>query len=130
MQNMDWYNSLIRPRISPPNWIFAPMWTILYILIIISFLIFLKESAFKPKIFPLIIFGIQIFLNLSWSPVFFGARNIKGAFYIVCALCVFICINIYAFFKISHLAGLLLVPYFLWVSFATYLNYQFLKLNG
>ncbi|MCI1272971.1 MAG: tryptophan-rich sensory protein [Clostridiaceae bacterium] len=129
MQNYEWYNSLVRPENSPPKWIFAPVWTILYGMIFLSLIVFLKDNHFKPTLLPLLFFGIQIVLNLSWSPVFFGLKNIKAAFYIVCFLVIFIILNIYAFYKTSPFAAILLVPYFLWTSYATYLNYQFLKLN-
>lgn len=129
MQNYEWYNSLVKPENSPPKWVFAPVWTILYLMIFISLIIFVKDSSFKPKLLPILIFGVQIGLNLSWSPVFFGMKDIKGAFIIVCLLVVFISLNIYTFYKTSPLAAILLVPYFLWTSYATYLNYQFMRSN-
>lgn len=129
MKNYQWYLLLKKPTYNPPSWIFAPVWTLLYILIFLAFLVFLRNCNFHPKPMPIIIFSVQIGLNLSWSPVFFGAKNIKGAFLIVCLLWVFILLNMYVFGKISLFSALLLIPYFLWVSFASVLNYQLMKLN-
>ena len=126
MQNYEWYSQLNRPELSPPKWVFPPVWTTLYILIFISLCVFIKNNS-GHRILPLIIFGIQMALNFSWSPVFFGMKNIKGALIICILMWIFIFLNIIFFYQTSKLAGILLIPYFLWVTFAMYLNFEFLK---
>ncbi|MBP7211865.1 tryptophan-rich sensory protein [bacterium] len=120
---------LKKPALTPPSWVFSPVWTVLYFMMFLSVLIFIRDNSFKIKVFPLVVFVLQLALNLSWSPVFFGMKNIKGAFLIVSILLVLVGLNIYLFSKTSVIAGVLLVPYFLWTAFATYLNFGLLKLN-
>src|SRR5574344_1271547 len=115
MQNYEWYKILIRPKNAPPAWVFAPVWTILYIMIFLSLVVFFKDNNSKPDLIPLLIYGIQIGLNLSWSPIFFGMQDIKSALYIVIALDIFILLNIMVFYKTSSTAAILLIPYFIWV---------------
>ena len=126
---MQWYNSLNKPFLNPPSEIFFPVWTILYILIFASLIIFIKDGINKEKIFPLILFIIQMFLNFSWSAVFFGMQNILAGFIIIILMCFFILLTIISFYRHSKLASILLIPYFLWVSFALYLNFEYLRLN-
>lgn len=125
----QWYYMLKKPVLTPPSWVFSPVWTVLYFMMFLSVLIFIRDNSFKIKVFPLVVFVLQLALNLSWSPVFFGMKNIKGAFLIVSILLVLVGLNIYLFSKTSVIAGVLLVPYFLWTAFATYLNFGLLKLN-
>ncbi len=125
----QWYYMLKKPALTPPSWVFSPVWTVLYFMMFLSVLIFIRDNSFKIKVFPLVVFVLQLALNLSWSPVFFGMKNIKGAFLIVSILLVLVGLNIYLFSKTSVIAGVLLVPYFLWTAFATYLNFGLLKLN-
>ena len=129
MQNINWYHSLNKPYLSPPDWIFAPVWTILYITIIISFLLFIKDGLSSKKIIPLILFVIQIILNLIWTPVFFNLQNIKLGFVVLFLLWIFLIFTIKKFYKISKPAGLILIPYLIWTTFALYLNLGILVLN-
>lgn len=129
MKNIDWFQSLNRPEFAPPDWIFAPMWIFLYITIAISLIFFYKGGITKEKRLPLLYFFIQLFLNIIWSPTFFGNMNIKGGLIIVILLLLTLSLTIISFYKYSKTSAFILLPYFLWVCFATYLNYQYFKLN-
>lgn len=118
-----WYGTLNKPEFSPPNWVFAPVWTTLYFLMGISlYLIWLKKRI------PLV-FWIQLFLNFLWSIIFFGFKNPGLALVDILALWITILLTIKAFSKINNLAGKLLWPYLAWVSFATYLNFSIWIIN-
>lgn len=123
-----WYALLSKPSFSPPNWVFAPVWTILYALIGISaYLIYASKSRHKNR--ALFVFGAQLVLNALWSIVFFGSRSISGGLYIIIAMWLLIMATILMFYKIDKRAAYLLVPYLLWVSVASILNYYILILN-
>lgn len=129
MKNMFWYKELNKPFLTPPSWIFGPIWAILYFMMFLSLFFLLKSGNFSNKILPISAFVIQLLLNLSWSPIFFEKHNIKFAFFISIFLWIFVLLCVISFYPHSKIASLLLVPYFLWCSFATYLNYAILKLN-
>ncbi len=118
-----WYATLNKPFFSPPNWVFAPVWTILYILMGISLYL-----VWKKKIVPTV-FWIQLILNALWSIIFFGMRNPVLAMVNIIALWISIFLTIKAFNKINKLSGQLLYPYLTWVSFATILNLAIVLLN-
>lgn len=119
----DWYDTLNKPLFSPPNWIFAPVWTVLYILMGISFyLVWIKRKV--PTVF-----WIQLILNALWSAIFFGMRNPALALVDIIALWIAIILTIKAFSKINELAAKLLYPYLAWVSFASILNLAIVILN-
>lgn len=127
---LTWYNSLNRPEFSPPNWLFAPVWIILYLLMGVSLFMVLKTENCSEKKQALIIFGIQLFLNALWSPVFFGLKSLMGGFFVIVLLLVFVFITFYKFYKISKVASYLLIPYIFWVSFASGLNLSVWLLNS
>ncbi|MBR2526509.1 tryptophan-rich sensory protein [bacterium] len=129
MYNSDWYNALNTPMFMPPNWLFAPVWIILYLMIFASFWIFCVSKSPIKKSLAVMFFAIQLFLNFIWSTVFFTRTDIQGALVIVIFMWVFIVLTIIEFHKISKLSSYLLIPYFLWVSFALYLNTYFYILN-
>lgn len=129
MKNLFWYHSLKQPLFSPPDWLFAPVWTVLYLLMIVSFVLFFKTGELNRKIVPISLFFIQLVLNLSWSPIFFGLKNIKIALLVCIALVIFIFFTILSFYKYSKVAAVLLIPYFLWCCFALYLNFSIYWLN-
>lgn len=129
MENIDWYNSLNRPFLNPPSEIFMPVWIILYIMISASLMLFLRGNFHKEKILPLTYFSLQMILNFSWQGVFFGMKNIQGAFIIAVLMWIFIIFTIITFFKHSKLSAILLIPYLLWVTFACYLNFEYVRLN-
>lgn len=129
MYNSFWYDLLIKPPLTPPAWIFAPVWAILYIMIFMAFAIYAIKPYSGNKSWGYIVFFIQMFLNLCWSPVFFYFHNIGMALAVIIIMDVFVILNIIEFFKVSKTAGLLLIPYFLWILFATYLNFGFFIQN-
>ena len=125
-----WYATLNRPSLSPPNWIFGPVWTILYIIIGISlFLVWRNGLDKKGAKIALVIFLVQLVLNSLWSILFFGLQNPLFAFIEIIFLWIFILLMIISFYRISKVAGLILIPYILWVSFAGYLNFMIWILN-
>ena len=129
MMNIEWYHTLNKPFLSPPDWVFAPVWSFLYLLIIVSLIVFLWKGYCKNKLKPFVLFVIQVGLNLLWPPVFFQMQNVKLGFVILFLLWVVLILTIQAFYKCSKIAAVLLVPYFLWITFALYLNFEILRLN-
>ena len=129
MFDLNWYHSLTRPKISPPDWVFAPAWSILYMMIFISLIFFVKDGDFDKKIVPFAIFSLQLMLNVIWTPICFGAKRILLALFVIVALWFSIIAVIYTFYQHSKFSAILLIPYFLWVSYATYLNYKIWWLN-
>lgn len=128
MYNSSWYNSLIKPFLSPPNWVFAPVWFILYFTILISIILYIIKPA-ENKGLGYLYFIIQLILNFLWSPVFFAMQNIALALVVVVLLDIFILLTILKFYSVSKASGLILIPYFLWSLFATYLNFAYFLLN-
>lgn len=125
-----WYASLEKISFHPPNWVFGPVWTFLYFLIGVSLFLFIGEDKKqKSKISGYWIFSLQILLNGAWSFVFFGVQQIGGALITLILLWLAIIANFIVFYKISKPAALLLVPYWLWVSFAGILNFSIWILN-
>jgi benzodiazapine receptor len=125
-----WYMNLQKPSFNPPGWLFGPVWSALYILIgISSYLVWKKRAqiAHLPRVAA--VYFIQLLLNLLWSFLFFYAHNIGAALIEIIVLLVVIVINANVFYKIDKTAGLLFIPYFLWVCFATLLTYGFYSIN-
>ena len=130
MKNMNWFHSLKKPEFAPPDWIFGPVWSVLYVMIFLSLIFFLKTGGLRYKILPITFFIIQLLLNFSWSYVFFNLQRIDWALIIIALLWITLLITIIMFYKYSKIAAWLLVPYFLWVSFASYLNFDYWRLNS
>ena len=128
--NTQWFQSLNKPFFQPPNWLFGPVWTVLYILMSVSIWLISKQG-FKTKIAKqaLYLFITQLVLNSLWSLVYFGMQQILGAFVLIIFIWIFILLTIIWFSKINKVAGYLLLPYILWVSFATVLNAALWLLN-
>jgi tryptophan-rich sensory protein len=124
-----WYQALARPVWTPPSWVFAPVWTALYILMGLAAWLVWRQSGLKAAALPLSVFLIQLIMNGIWSWIFFGQHNIGLAFAEIILLWFFILITLVLFWKKSPLAGLFLLPYLLWVSFAAALNFAFWRLN-
>lgn len=118
-----WYAYLNKPSFSPPNWLFGPAWLILYTLMGISLYLVRKNHS------AVILFLFHLIFNCLWSIIFFGAKNISLAFIDISIMWILIVVMFFAFKKINFTASLLLIPYFLWVSFAAALNYAVLVLN-
>ena len=124
-----WYTTIKKPSWNPPNWIFAPVWTTLYLMMAVAgWLVWEKQS---PQVFslPLILFFIQLILNGFWSVIFFGMQKMGLAVAEVILLWIFILMTIISFWELVPLAGALLIPYLLWVSFAFFLNLTIWRLN-
>lgn len=124
-----WYVTLNKPSFNPPNWLFSPVWTALFILIGISFYLVWRENFGKKKNYVIGIYSMNLLLNLLWSVFFFGMRNPLLAFIEIILLWIVIISNIIIFYKVKKQAGLLLLPYLIWVSFAAILNYSIFVLN-
>lgn len=125
----DWYVTLAKPEWTPPNWLFSPVWIVLYALMGVAvFLVWKKRSA-KPVRMALGVFAVQLALNVAWSLIFFGWRNPGLAFTEIVVLWLAIVWTAAAFYKLSKPAAWLLLPYLLWVSFAACLNYAIWMLN-
>ncbi len=129
MKNMEWFHSLNKPFLSPPDWLFMPVWTVLYIMIILSFIFFIRGGMNKSKRLPLAFFITQLVLNFAWTPVFFWMQNISLALIIIIFMWIFLLLTVIFFFRHSKIATVLLVPYLIWVSFAFYLNFSYFVLN-
>lgn len=125
-----WYATANKPWFNPPNWIFAPVWTVLYILMGIALFLVWKSGAEKMiKQTAIILFSVQLALNFFWSFIFFKLQLPGWAFAEIIGMWIMILITILWFGKISSAAAWLLVPYISWVSFASVLNYAVWKLN-
>ena len=127
-----WYTSLIEPRFAPPSWVFAPVWTTLYLLIATSAFRIMTKSSYKMNnLLPLAIalWSLQLALNVIWTPIFSGAQNLEVAFYYIMMLWVIIIAYIFVSWRIDRLASLMMMPYLAWVSFASVLNYYYWQLN-
>ena len=124
-----WYQALAKPSFNPPDWVFAPVWTILYFLMGVSGWRVWRRSASRATRRALALFGLQLFLNFAWSVLFFGFRRIDLALIDIVILFVAIVANMILFWRIERLATLLLVPYAAWVVFAIVLNVSIWLLN-
>jgi len=125
-----WYAGLAKPLFNPPGWVFAPVWTVLYALMgIAAYLVYEKRQGRKDVGRALTIFASQLGLNVAWSIVFFGAHQILGAVIVIVLLWALILATIWLFSRISRAAAYLLIPYILWVSFASVLNISLYTLN-
>ncbi|MEX0690096.1 MAG: TspO/MBR family protein, partial [Candidatus Paceibacterota bacterium] len=126
----SWYADLAKPVINPPNWIFGPVWTALYILMGVALFLVWKKGWNREDVkHGICIFVIQLVLNATWSIVFFGLQNTGLAFINIILLWLAIIWTMVWFYKVSKPAMYLLVPYILWVSFAGYLNLSIYILN-
>jgi benzodiazapine receptor len=125
----DWYPALRKPSFNPPNWVFGPVWTVLYVMMgVAAWRVWVKAYGDRAR-GPLALFALQLALNLGWSIAFFGLREIGTAVVVIVALGAAILATLLAFRRIDGLAAALLVPYALWVAFATVLNCAIWRLN-
>ena len=124
---VDWFPTLNKPSFNPPSWVFAPVWTLLYIMMAVAaWRVWLEGAVSKPA---LNLFFIQLALNLFWPLLFFGLHMIGLALINIIVMWIMIILTMRAFFKIAKAAGWLLAPYLAWVSFATVLNASIWWLN-
>jgi len=125
----EWYATLNRPSFNPPNWIFGPVWTTLYILMGISFFLVWKQEESKVRNRAILIFLLQLLLNFAWSFIFFYFNMIGLALVEIILLWISIVMMLVVFYKIKPLASYINIPYLLWVTFATVLNASYYFLN-
>jgi len=122
-----WYPFLNKPSFNPPNWVFMPVWITLFVLMGISFYLIWSKRYINKKAYNWFI--IQLILNVLWSAFFFGLRNPLLAFFEIIVLWIFILLTIIEFYRVDKVAGYLLIPYIVWVSFAAILNLSIVILN-
>jgi translocator protein len=123
---IEWYPTLNKPSWTPPNWLFAPVWTVLYIMMAVAAWLVWRAGDAKTA---LILFAAQLLLNLAWSFLFFGARSPGLGLIDIALMWIAIAVTIFAFAMRSRLAAFLMVPYLCWVSLATALNASIYMLN-
>jgi translocator protein len=125
-----WYAGLIKPAFTPPDWLFGPVWTTLYILMGISlYLIAIEGIEKKPVRLAVIVFAAQLIVNIFWSFAFFGFQSPISGLFMIFALIILVLATIYFFYRVSRTAAILLVPYIAWICIATYLNVMIFILN-
>lgn len=124
-----WYYSLEKPSFQPPDDLFTPVWIILYSIILMAFLLFAYTPIKTNAFLGYSLFLTQMVLNLLWTPVFFGLHKLRLAYFICFTLALIVFFTTVVFFQNSLLAGILMVPYLLWLSFACVLNYFIWQLN-
>lgn len=124
-----WYPTLNKPVFNPPNWLFAPVWTLLFVLMGISFYLVWRNGETSQLKLALVVYFTQLALNVLWSLLFFGVKSPLLGLIDIFVLWGVIVVNIYLFIKVSRTAGYLLIPYLLWVSFASTLNFAIVLLN-
>lgn len=129
MFNFSWYQTLIQPPLAPPAWLFSPVWTILYISMIVALVLYIRKPSLLNKAWGYVLFFTQLLVNLAWTPAFFGMKNIGLALAIIVLLDILVLFNIFEFSKVSKSSGRILIPYLIWILFATYLNAGILVLN-
>ena len=125
----EWYERLAKPSWRPPNWLFAPVWTILYLTIAVSGWLVWREAGFTGAILPLAIYALQLVLNAAWTPLFFGLHRPDLGFLDILLVWLSIAATIALFYPIHAGAALLLLPYLAWVTFAAALNFAVWRLN-
>lgn len=122
-----WYEALKKPALNPPPFVFGPVWGTLYTLMAVAaWLVWLRKGLARPLHW----YMGQLMVNAAWTPVFFGLHRIDLGLGVIVVLWAAVLMTVVAFFRVRPAAGLLLVPYLLWVSFATYLNFAMWQLNG
>lgn len=130
-QISTWYATLLKPSFSPPNWVFGPVWTLLYALMGFAayrvWMLGIKKFVVRKV---LVVFILQLVLNFLWSLIFFGQHNIAGAFIEISFMWMLIVYLVVRFEKLDGVAGYAMLPYLFWVSFAMILNYNLWVLNA
>ncbi|MEO0293701.1 MAG: TspO/MBR family protein [candidate division WOR-3 bacterium] len=125
-----WYANINKPSFTPPNWVFAPVWTILFLLMGISLYFILRIGLSDKNVrIAIMVFILQLAFNILWSFLFFGLRSPFLAFVEIIFLWIAILMTIILFYSLSKVAGILLIPYILWVSFASVLNFAIWKMG-
>lgn len=126
----DWYATLNKPLWTPPSWVFGPVWTVLYIAMAVAAWLVWRQRETGGVWVPLLLFAVQLALNMAWSWLFFGLKSPALGFADIVLLWIAIAATLVAFWGRSRVAGLLLAPYLVWVTFAAALNYSIWQLNA
>ncbi|MGY2732628.1 TspO/MBR family protein [Sphingomonas sp. UYP23] len=124
-----WYAALLKPRLTPPDWVFPVAWTTIYILLGLALAMILHARGARLRTLGLVLFAVQLVVNLTWSPVFFGMHQVAVALGIVTLMAALTLVMAFVFARIRPLAAVLLVPYLAWLVVAFYLNYAIMDLN-
>jgi benzodiazapine receptor len=125
----NWYDGLVKPSFNPPNEVFGPVWTVLYVLMGIAAWRVWRSADGDTTRGPLTLFALQLAINLGWTVVFFGLQKIASAVATIVVLDVAVLVTMLAFRAVDRLAALLMLPYVAWVAFATVLNVAVWRLN-
>ena len=125
----DFIEKITKPAIQPPKWVFKYVWSVLFLLMLVSFFIIVLKPQTLTKYLALVIFFLQLAVNLYWTRVFFKEHNIKKAFITAVILTILVAVMLVLFFRLSFLGGFLHIPYFLWLIFACVLNKLLLDMN-
>jgi benzodiazapine receptor len=124
-----WYATLNRPAFNPPNWLFGPVWTTLYIIMGISLYLVWTQPPGKDRDMAMIAFLVQLVLNFAWSYIFFYYKQLGFALVEIVVLWISILVMIFLFYRVKSVAAYLNIPYLMWVTFATFLNAAYFRLN-
>jgi tryptophan-rich sensory protein len=124
-----WYQTLIQPDIQPPGWVFGVVWPTLYLMLGLAFAMVLNARGARGRNLAIILFLFQFVINLTWSPIFFGAHQVTAAFFIILIMLAVAIATTLAFARVRKAAAWLMVPYLVWISFAAILNFQIDQLN-
>lgn len=125
-----WYRQLKKPRWDPPNKVFAPVWTVLYFLMATAAWLVWQQYGLLAALGPLSLFVLQLVLNAGWTWLFFGLHRLSAALAEIVVLWLVILSTLISFWQLNPIAGLLLVPYLSWVSFATFLTFTIWRMNS
>jgi len=129
VQTGGWYAELAKPAWNPPGWLFGPVWTVLYAMMAVAAWLIWLRGGWKMQRRALGLYLVQWALNALWTPIFFGMQRPGLAFAEIILLLVAICATLVSFWRISRVAGVLLLPYTLWTSFAAVLNFAIWQMN-
>lgn len=124
-----WFDALAKPELMPPGWVFPVAWTILYIMLGFALASILHARGARNRGLALGLFGLQLLLNYSWSPIFFAYHKVSLALAVIVAMLILATAAAVYFGRIRKVAGVFMLPYLAWLCFASYLNYQILILN-
>lgn len=130
VQTGGWYAELAKPAWNPPGWVFGPVWTALYIMMAFTAWLVWKRGGWKAQRGPLSLYLVQWALNALWTPIFFGLQQPGPAFAEIVVLAVAVYATLAAFWRVTPVAGLLLVPYATWTTFAAVLNFTIWRMNA
>jgi len=125
-----WYDTLALPALTPPDWVFGVVWPLLYLIMGVAAWFVWRRLRHPSAPTALILFAVQLALNLMWTPAFFGQQSVAMGFYAILPVLIAVLATTIAFWRVSRVAGLLFLPYLAWTAFATVIAYQTWQLNA